>query len=146
MRADELAAGLGLKPHEEGGSFMMCNEDSDKDSGVILYYLGPGQFSQFHMMEQTEEHWCIHAGTDLEIWIADPDTGAFEVRRLGYDDGARLSLKVPGKMIMGIRHADADASDGTLVSCITVPRFTEERIYSVDEIRKSYPYLMSFYR
>ena len=129
MRADELAKRFRLENHVEGGSFLELDQEDTRfpgraPSGVIYYYLGPEEFSDFHVLD-SDEYWLWHAGTPLEIWMLD-EGGELTVCRLGVDEKSQPCVLIPRGVIFGARHVKDDLADGTMVSCVTVPRFSFE--------------------
>ena len=150
MRADELISRFGLEPHVEGGSFRELDEPLPEGapraaSGVIYYYLGPEEHSEFHVLD-SDEYWLWHAGGTLEIWWIEAD-GAVQVRRLGLDADSEPCVLMKAGVIFGARHVPGEKSDGTLVSCVTVPRFSYEhyRILPRAEVLEKYPQAAGFF-
>ena len=150
MRADEIAPRFGLEPHMEGGSFRELDEPVPEGapraaSGVIYYHLGPQEHSEFHVLD-SDEYWLWHAGSELEIWSIAPE-GDVRVQRLGIGEGAQPCVLMKAGVIFGARHLSGDRSDGTLVSCVTVPRFSYEnyRILPREEVLEKYPSAAAFF-
>ena len=150
MRADELALRFGLEPHMEGGSFVELDEPVPEGmgrapSGVIYYHLGKDEFSDFHVLD-SDEYWLWHAGTALEIWMIGED-GKLKICRLGIDDGCEPCVLLKAGVIFGARHLPGSCDDGTMVSCVTVPRFSYEhyRILPKAEITEKYPETKAFF-
>ena len=150
ISADVLAKRFGMEPHVEGGSFVELDEPLPEGapraaSGVIYYHLGAEEFSDFHVLD-SDEYWLWHAGTPLEIWMVDED-GALEVRRLGVDPESEPCVLLKAGVIFGARHVKGDADDGTLVSCVTVPRFSyaSYRILPEAEMLEKYPAVKPFF-
>ena len=150
MRADELALRFGLEPHMEGGSFVELDEPVPEGmgrapSGVIYYHLGKDEFSDFHVLD-SDEYWLWHAGTALEIWMIGED-GKLKICRLGIDEGCEPCVLLKAGVIFGARHLPGSCDDGTMVSCVTVPRFSYEhyRILPKAEITEKYPETKAFF-
>ena len=149
--AAEMAARLNLDPHVEGGSFRELYRDGMAENrpreahGVIYYYLGAQEDSDFHVLD-SDEYWLYHAGTTLEIWIVD-EQGGLRVEKLGLDADAEPCVLLKGGTIFGARHLEG-AQDGTLVSCVTVPEFTyaNYRILPKAEMLEKYPESAAFWR
>ena len=148
--ADELAKRFGMEPHVEGGSFVELDEPLPEGapraaSGVIYYHLGAEEYSDFHVLD-SDEYWLWHAGTPLEIWLMDAG-GKPEVKRLGIDPESEPCVLLKAGVIFGARHVPGDCGDGTLVSCITVPRFSyaSYRILPKDEMLEKYPSTAPFF-
>lgn len=150
MRADELLARFRLEPHVEGGSFRELDAGEERfpgraPSGVIYYYLGPQEHSEFHLLD-SDEYWLWHAGSSLEIWTVDGD-GELRTTRLGLNEGEEPCVLLHAGVIFGARHIPGTSDDGTLVSCVTVPRFSYEhyRILLREEMLEKYPGSAAFY-
>lgn len=149
MRADELNRRFGLIPHVEGGGFLELDEELPAGSpraasGVIYYYLGPGEFSDFHVLD-SDEYWLWHAGGTLEVWLI--EDGRPVVKRLGVDEGSQPCVLLRGGTIFGARHVPGGCGDGCFVSCVTVPRFSYEsyRILPKAEMLEKYPETAEFF-
>lgn len=150
MKASELAKKYHLDPHVEGGSFVELYRDNVPQNrprgahGEIYYYLGETEHSDFHVLD-SDEYWLYHAGTTLEIWIVNDD-GSLRVEKLGMEDGSDLCVLLPSGTIFGARHT-ADRTDGTFVSCVTVPEFTYRnyRIVTKAEMLEKYPASADFW-
>ena len=150
MKASELAAQYSLDPHVEGGSFRELFRDHVENRkreahGVIYYYLGEKEDSDFHHLD-SDEYWLYHAGSTLEIWIVNDD-GSLRVEKLGIEAGAQPCVLLKAGVTFGARH-EAGATDGCLVSCVTVPEFTYEnyRIVPKEEMLEKYPESAAFWR
>ena len=148
--ADALAKRFGMEPHVEGGSFVELDEALPEGapraaSGVIYYHLGAEERSQFHVLD-SDEYWLWHAGTPLEIWVID-EAGELHIERLGIDALSKPCVLLKAGTIFGARHIPGIRDDGTLVSCVTVPRFSyaSYRILSRAEMLEKYPETASFY-
>ena len=126
MTADALAKRFGLQPHPENGSFRELHYESTEArpaSGSILYYVAPGERTLFHVID-CDEYWCCAAGAPVELWLIAPD-GTLSVRTLGVETDCEPFIYIPAGVCFAARHV-CGASDGTLVTCITVPRFRYE--------------------
>ncbi|MBR4081067.1 MAG: cupin domain-containing protein [Clostridia bacterium] len=140
-----------LEPHVEGGAFRELYHASGTAanrlaSGVIYYALGPGEQSDFHVLD-SDEYWFYHAGTTLELWSVQED-GSMKVERLGIEEGAQPCVLMRKNVIFGARHAVNDEHARILVSCVTVPEFTYEtyRILPKEEMLTKYPASAAFFR
>ena len=150
ISADILAKRFGMEPHVEGGSFVELDEPLPEGapraaSGVIYYHLGAKEFSDFHVLD-SDEYWLWHAGTPLEIWLVGED-GRPEIKRLGVDPESEPCVLLKAGVIFGARHIAGDCADGTLVSCVTVPRFSyaSYRILPREEMLEKYPAVRPFF-
>ena len=150
MRAEELAKRFNMDPHVEGGSFVELDEADERfpgraPSGVIYYHLGKDEFSDFHVLD-SDEYWLWHAGSPLEIWMIG-EGGKLEIKRLGVDVQSEPCVLIRRGVIFGARHVKGDREEGTMVSCVTVPRFSYEsyRILPRAEITEKYPETERFF-
>ena len=150
ISADALAKRFGLEPHVEGGSFVELDEALPEGapraaSGVIYYHLGAEEYSDFHVLD-SDEYWLWHAGTPLEIWMVGAD-GSLEIKRLGIDDASEPCVLIKAGVIFGSRHIPGGCTDGTMVSCVTVPRFSyaSYRILAKEEMLEKYPDTAAFF-
>lgn len=150
MRAEDLAKRFKMDPHVEGGSFIELDEEDTRfpgraPSGVIYYYLGADEFSDFHVLD-SDEYWLWHAGTPLEIWMIG-ESGEPEIKRLGIDEQSEPCVLIRRGIVFGARHVKGERGDGTMVSCVTVPRFSYEsyRILPKEEVTEKYPQAAAFF-
>ena len=124
MQAKEMAMRYGLSPHEEKGSYLERHYPYDGDgraaSGSIYYYVAPGERTDFHRID-CDEYWCYNVGAPLEVWQIDAE-GKLIVSRLGIEEGCEPLLYLPAGTVFASRHG-GQVSDGTFITCITVPRF-----------------------
>ena len=146
----DIIGRFGLEPHVEGGAFRELYRDGQRGegreaSGVIYYYLGPEEHADFHVLD-SDEYWLYHGGAPLEVWMIGAD-GSLTVETLGLGEGAEPCVLVKGGVIFGARHP-ANAQDGTLVSCVTVPEFSYEqyRILSKEETLACCPDCEAFWK
>lgn len=149
MRADELNRRFALIPHVEGGAFLELDEALPEGSpraasGVIYYYLGPDEHSDFHVLD-SDEYWLWHAGSSIEVWII--EDGKCVVKRLGVEPGSEPCILLKGGTVFGARHIPGECADGCFVSCVTVPRFSYEsyRIIPKEEMLETYPDSAAFF-
>ena len=131
--AERLAENLDMSQQEEGGLIRENHYPSDGPgrpmSGQCYYYIRPDTSTLFHRLD-CDEYWVYHAGRDVEVWIIDPE-GRLEKRRLGVSEGAELCLFFPRGVAFAARYTDSD-STGTLISAITVPRFSNDGLQLLD--------------
>lgn len=134
--------------HPENGAFteLDCGESGEGrlPSGAIYYYVAPGEHTGFHRID-CGEYWCWHAGAPLEVWMIDRD-GHICIRRLGTEDGCDPIVYFPAGVIFAAR-AEAQAQDGTFISCITVPHFTYDgfELFEDKDILGKYPDVAPFF-
>ena len=128
-----LAERLGMSPQEEGGLVKENHYPSEGSgrpaSGQAYYYFKPDVPTAFHTLD-CDEYWVYHAGDDLEVWIIDPE-GRAEIRRFGTSEGAELCIYLKKGVAFAARPVNPD-STGTMISAITVPRFTYEGFNLLD--------------
>ncbi len=125
--ADEIIAGLAMRPHPEGGHYVETwrgppGPDGRAIGTSICFLLRAGQRSHWHRVDATEI-WHIYAGAPLRLAVAD-DSGRRTDHMLGADlaGGQRPQLVVPA-------HAWQSADtmgDWTLVGCTVTPGFIFE--------------------
>ncbi|GAA4765074.1 cupin domain-containing protein [Stakelama sediminis] len=123
--AEKIIETLQLKPHPEGGwyreTWRAAAAEGERAGGTaILFLLEQGQRSHWHRVD-AEELWLWHAGSPLDLHIADTETGPVHTTRLG---GDVLSGYAPQQRVPANRWQATDAPHGSaLVSCIVVPGF-----------------------
>jgi predicted cupin superfamily sugar epimerase len=125
MKADEVIATLGLKPHPEGGHFAETFRDAHlvndrAASTAIFYLLRAGEESRWHRLDVTEV-WHWYAGAPLMLDMAESERGPATSHVLGPDlsSGARPQLIVPARAWQSARSLGAY----TLVGCTMAPGF-----------------------
>ena len=133
LKAEALAKRLGMSPQEEGG---LVKENhyphtglGRAASGQAYYYFKPNVPTQFHTLD-CDEYWVYHAGRDLDVWIIDPK-GRKEVLRFGISEGAALTVFFPKGVAFAAKPVGT-AETGTLISAITVPRFSDDGIHLLE--------------
>jgi len=148
MRADELAERYAMGPHVENGRFCLCHESAGcgqrPASGSIYYYVSPGERTEFHKID-CDEYWIFNAGCALEIWVIETD-GALRIRHCGTAAGAEPKVFFRAGEIFASRLSE-NADDGAFVTCITIPRFSEEgfTLFRRDEMVRRYPETAAFW-
>lgn len=149
MTADELMKRMGMRPHEENGAYIekhYTHSGEDRAaSGSIYYYVAADEYSEFHTID-CDEYWCYAAGSALEVWIIDI-CGRLSIRQLGIGDGCDPMIYIPKGAVFASRHRKG-CTDGTFLSCITVPRFDYKgfTVLSKDEMLEKYPETEEFYQ
>lgn len=137
MRANDLADRYRMARHIENGRFVCCHYADDSGnrpaSGSIYYHVSPGERTAFHKID-CDEYWIFNTGSTLELWIIGLD-GKVRTRRLGIEEGSDPSVYLKSGEIFASRLCSG-AEDGTFLTCITVPRFSEKGfvMYERDEI------------
>ena len=124
-RAQALIAALGLSPHPEGGwyreTWRAASAEGARAGGTaILFLLEAGQRSHWHRVD-ADELWLWHAGSPIEVRLADTEESDPRVIALGGDvlDGGSPQALVPASAWQA-----AEAREGwALVSCVVVPGF-----------------------
>ncbi len=122
MTAEEIIAALGMRPHPEGGHYVVTYQDDTGEgararSTAIYFLLRAGECSHWHRIDAAE-YWLWHAGAPLALSIAD------SVQRdimLGADlaAGERPQAVVPPHAWQAAKSTGA----WTLVSCVVAPGF-----------------------
>ncbi|MBQ3374536.1 MAG: cupin domain-containing protein [Oscillospiraceae bacterium] len=132
--ACKLAENLGMSPQEEGGlvkeNHYPFEGPGRAGSGHAYYYFRPDVSTVFHTLD-CDEYWVYHAGDDLEVWIIDPE-GKLERRKFGTSDGAELCLYLKKGVAFAARPLE-QVGKGTLISAITVPRFSYDGFHLLDQ-------------
>ena len=148
MTAEELCRRFAMEPHPEHGAFSERHYEhlgkGRPASGSIYYYVAPDERTDFHRID-CDEYWCYNGGSPLELWVIAPD-GGVSVRRLGIEDGCEPFVYLPKGAIFASRHGEA-VTEGTFLTCITVPRFQYEgfELFEKEEILAEYPQVKGFY-
>ena len=126
-QADRIIAELGLQPHPEGGWYRETWQGPAQDGravGTAIYFLlKAGERSHWHRVDAGEV-WLWHAGSPLDLLMAEQDAGPLIVHRLGPDvlAGERPQAVVPAGWWQA-----AEAREGwALVSCCVAPGFRFE--------------------
>ena len=96
-------------------------------------------------MIDCDEYWCYTEGAPLDVWTVSPD-GSVAVHRLGVAEGCEPLLYVPQGVIFASRHS-AGCTEGTFLTCITVPRFTYEgfTMFTKAEMLARFPETAAFF-
>jgi predicted cupin superfamily sugar epimerase len=123
--AQRIIAKLGLAPHPEGGwyreTWRASAAPGTRAEGTAIYYLlEQGQGSHWHRVDAAEL-WLWHAGSALDLKLANEESTEWATIRLGGDilGGDSAQTLIPAN-----RWQAADAIYGwTLVSCLVVPGF-----------------------
>jgi uncharacterized protein len=137
VTSDEIVAALDLAPHPEGGFFretyraeaeVATPRGPRPVATAVLFLVAAGRPSRFHRLA-SDELWCFHAGTPLELITLLPD-GSTETVLLG---GKRLGAAVDEPSPQAIVEAGVwqaarvvegrGGEDWSLVSCIVTPGF-----------------------
>lgn len=148
MKAKELVQRYAMEQHIENGIFIERHYESDSsdrpDSGSILYYVAPGEYTEFHRID-CDEYWCYNAGATIEVWSFDND-GILHKHFLGTGEGAEPFIFLRRGEIFASRLC-AGNDDGTFITCITVPRFTYDgfEVFEKEKMIKMYPEAAAFW-
>ena len=148
MRAIDLAGRFDITKHPENGSFKEYHYESTEGgragSGSIVYYVGPEEKTEFHVID-CDEYWCYSEGADLEIWIIDEEH-KLRIEKLGVEEGSMPFVYVKKGSIFASKHG-SNASDGTFLVCITVPRFSYDgfRLVEKEEAVEYCPDVIRFF-
>ena len=142
---------LQMQKHPEGGYFAERHYahagEGRPASGSIYYYLGPDDRSAFHEID-CDEYWSFVSGGSLELWVVSSD-GQLSVKRLGLGAGEEPLAFIPRGSVFAAKHAapgQESVVEGTLVTCVTVPRFTYEgfRLVEREELVQLCPPALGF--
>lgn len=148
MTAAELIGRYGADMHVENGLFVECHYPAEGEerpaSGSMYYYVRPGERTRFHSID-CDEYWSYNAGSTLELWVVGLD-GRLSIRRCGITEGGEPTIRLAAGEIFASR-LDADALDGTFMTCITVPRFTYEgfRLFNKEDVISLVPEAAAFW-
>ena len=148
LEAEKLAENLHMSLQEEGGlvreNHYPVPGPGRASSGQSYYYFRPNVPTQFHTLD-CDEYWVYHAGRDLEAWIIDPE-GNLDVRRFGASEGAELCVYLKQGVAFAAKPIGT-ADTGTLISAITVPRFSDAGLHLVskEDILRLCPAARAFY-
>lgn len=149
MRADEVIKRYTMEQHIENGAFIERHYDAEPgkraESGSIYYYVAPGEITEFHRID-CDEYWCYNAGSTIEIWSFD-NKGSLKKHQLGITEGAEPVVFFRRGEIFASRLSNEN-SDGTFITCITVPRFTYDGFEKIEkeEMIKMYPDAAEFWK
>ena len=148
LKAEEIIENLGMKPQEEGGlvreNHYPFSGPGRAASGQAYYYFRPNVSTQFHTLD-CDEYWVYHAGRDLEVWIIDPQ-GRKRILRFGSSKEAVLTVYLPKGVAFAAKPVGV-AETGTLISAITVPRFSNDGIHLLEpeEVIRMCPEAKAFF-
>ena len=147
--AECLLKRFALSRHAENGAFAECHYPSTEEgrpaSGSIYYYIAPNEYTKFHEID-CDEYWCYHAGSTAELWVISPE-GELTITNVGVGENAVPMLYIQKGSIFGARHAE-DEVEGTLFSCITVPRYMDGvslQLFEKEEMLSKYPNTAAFW-
>lgn len=148
MRAEEVIARYTMEKHPENGVFIEQHYPWDQagraESGSILYYVSPGEITAFHRID-CDEYWVFNAGSPLEVWSV--RDGRIRKMRCGLTADAQPFLFLQRGEIFASR-LSKDAPDGSLITCITVPRFSYEgfEMFSREQMEELNPEIKAFWK
>lgn len=148
MTAEELMGSFSLTTHIENGSYVEKHYEHTGEgraaSGCIYYYVSPEEITKFHIID-CDEYWCYVKGSPLEIWQVEPD-GKLTLSRLGIEEGCEPVVYLKKGVNFGSRHFRKE-TEGTFLSCLTVPRFDPKgfTLFEKEEMLSKYPELDKFY-
>lgn len=148
MTAEELCLKYSMSEHIENGFFFENHYISEYPgrpaSGSIYYYVAPDEKTMFHSID-CDEYWIYNLGSSLDVWLIDKD-GSCKVHTLGVSDGCDPVLYIKSGTIFASRHSFS-CSEGTFVTCITVPRFEYSgfKLYENKYILDKFPQVRDFF-
>lgn len=146
---DKLLEKYGMSPQEEGGLVVSKDYEHEGEgraaSGHAHYYFMPHTPTSFHIIN-CDEYWIYHAGNDLETWTISPN-GELKIQKLGISDDAELSVFFKKGSAFASRPA-SESDEGTFVSLVTVPRYSDEglRLLSEEEVIELCPDAKEFFK
>lgn len=123
--AREIIDCLGLEPHPEGGwyreTWRAAPDATRRSAGTAIHFLlEHGQRSHWHRVD-ADELWLWHAGSALDLLVADDASSAPHIVTLG---GDVLGAEVPQCRVPAGQWQSTEAKRGwALVSCVVVPGF-----------------------
>lgn len=126
--ARQVIETLGLLPHPEGGwyreTWRKAAPEGARAGGTAIYFLlQAGQRSHWHRVD-ADELWLWHAGSPLDLLIADENAKAIRTITLGGDVTRGYA---PHSLVPANRWQSTEARSGwALVSCVVVPGFQFE--------------------
>jgi predicted cupin superfamily sugar epimerase len=121
----EIVAALGLEPHPEGGwyreTWRADAPPGQRASATAIHFLLEAhQRSHWHRVDAAEL-WLWHAGSPLELSMANSDAGPVESAMLG---GDVLAGQAPQLLVPSHWWQAASPQGGwALVSCVVSPAF-----------------------
>ena len=148
ITAESLLRRFALSDHVENGAFVDCHYESTEEgrpaSGSIYYYVSPDELTKFHEID-CDEYWCYIKGSPLELWQIDTD-GKITVTKLGIEEGCQPLVYFKSGVKFASRHFRKE-TEGTFLSCITVPRFTYDgfTLCEDEDILRDYPETKAFF-
>lgn len=148
MRAEDFIQRLSMEGHVENGQYQECHFEYEgpgrAPSGSIYYYVSPGEHTEFHRID-CDEYWIYNAGETIELWVIDP-AGKLSVKHCGLSENAEPAIRIAAGNIFASRLPE-EASDGSLITCITIPRFCYEgfELMEKDQMLRMYPETKAFW-
>ena len=126
-RAEAIIAELGLQPHPEGGWYRETwagPESGGRAVGTAIYFLlKAGERSHWHRVDAGEV-WLWHAGSPIDLLMAETEAGPLSLCRLG---GDVLAGERPQAVVPATWWQAAESRAGwALVSCCVAPGFRFE--------------------
>ncbi len=128
-RAEQIIDYYDFKKHAEGGWFrrtyeseVYFNDGKHRTMTAIMYLLEGDSFSAFHRIT-SDEIWCFHEGSSLEI-ITINKHGKLEVQRLGRALLAGHLPQICVKAGTWFAAVPTEKTAYTLVSCAVSPGFS----------------------
>ncbi|WND02809.1 cupin domain-containing protein [Temperatibacter marinus] len=138
---EEIARKLQMEPHPEGGFYKRtyCSdvklEGGKRGTASAIYFILPsGLQSRWHTTDG-DELWFWHAGSPLDLLVANAEGKASKTIKLGNDfmGNEVLQFTVPARHWQAARCAGQNANDWTLVSCVVSPEFQFEGFVMAEE-------------
>lgn len=142
QRAIELKKKYHLQEHVEGGVFSEVytapfENDGRSFAGSIYFLLDVGEISHFHQID-CDEIWFYHEGCGMRITLLAEAGIKSLLLGSNLQNGECAMAVIPKGSIFAAENLESDSY--TLVSCVTVPKFSYSgfRLVSISEIRDRY--------
>lgn len=147
---------LGLIQHPEGGYYkqtfrsentvsMPAGETNTTHSaGTSIYYLlespSTGDFSAWHRLNNLEETWHYHYGSDIIIYLIDDKNNIIE-KHLGIKNNAQFQIHIPANTWFCAVVDNSNQDAYSLVGCAVSPGFdfTKFELADRDALTEKFP-------
>lgn len=147
ISAEMLMRRFDMAPHAENGAYIEKHYEAEPSkraaSGLIYYYVAPNEITEFHRID-CDEYWCYTEGAPLSVCKID-ESGKISIVKLGVETDCEPVIYFKKGVIFASK--SLSAYEGTFLSCITVPRFSQSgfELFKREEILASFPEAKSFF-